>query len=46
MVNCCQITVTGQNEGKKAHRAEPQLNGKVAFCNQKRAYPVGIHRCV
>lgn len=38
----CQVTVTGQNEQKKAHRSEHGLQGKVAFCNQKRAYPVGL----
>lgn len=40
----CSVVVTGQNEGKKAHRAEMQIQGKVAFCNQKRAYPVGTFR--
>lgn len=38
----CNTVVTGQNEQKKAHRAEIGLQGKVAFCNQKRAYPVGV----
>jgi hypothetical protein len=38
----CKVTVTGQNEQKKAHRAEIALEGKVSFCNQKRAYPVGV----
>lgn len=38
----CDVVVTGQNEGKKAHRAELQIQGKVAFCDQKRVYPVGL----
>lgn len=37
----CKVTVTGQNEQKKAHRAELQIQQKAAFCNQKKAYPVG-----
>ncbi len=41
---CENVIVTGQNEGKKAHRNEIDLQGKVSFCNQTRAYPVGtIH---
>jgi hypothetical protein len=39
----CKIVVTGQNEQKKAHRDEMQIQQKVAFCGQKRAYPVGIY---
>lgn len=38
----CSVIVTGQNEQKKAHRSEMTLQGKVSFCNQKRAFPVGI----
>jgi hypothetical protein len=37
----CNTVITGQNEGKKGHRSETNLQGKVSFCNQRRAYPVG-----
>jgi hypothetical protein len=41
-IMACKVVVTGQNEGKKAHRSDIGLQGKVSFCNQKRAYPIRI----
>lgn len=45
MACCDNVIVTGQNEGKRAHRPEIELQGKVSFCNQLRAYPIGAPVC-
>lgn len=45
MACCDNVIVTGQNEGKRAHRPEIELQGKVSFCNQLRAYPIGSPVC-
>lgn len=45
MACCDNVIVTGQNEGKRAHRSEIELQGKVSFCNQLRAYPIGSPVC-
>ena len=47
MAHCashCKYHITFDNETKKLHPGHPRYaQGKVAFCEQVRAYPIGSH---
>ena len=40
----CKYNITFENDTKKLHPGHPSYaQGKVAFCEQVRGYPIGTH---
>ena len=42
----CKVKVTAENEDKKIHPHKPrEIQGKVAFCGQVKAFPIARKMC-